>query len=196
MKPSVVHHDEELQRTKGIVYSRCRVLDDLRVNQSQHGVHGVDLRESTKFVTDLSVDRGHIGECSEREGAHRWGHHYSYWDYFEGDTSFVAPRYESVKDELLLNEAASITMPQFTDLVENAQCLLSTERCRRTRCTDRGGRPYYAMARGERMTLQHLLSVAVYCNFQRLQRAIKAFAVFLNTINPHPVCFPRCCCVK
>ena len=31
-KSSAVHHDGVLRRTKAIVYSRCRVLDDLRVN--------------------------------------------------------------------------------------------------------------------------------------------------------------------
>ena len=161
-KADVAHNDEAIRSTKKIVYERSKVISDLKIYQSQQNVKGFDLRENNKYVSNLH--RNHIRETNEKEKKYSFGDRYCYWDYYEDDYWYIPNKYETMKDELLLNEAAPITLKQFNDLVEKAENYIKTNHCRKIMCTDKRGRPYYGIARKEGISIQHLIALFVYCN--------------------------------
>ena len=58
--------------------------------------------------------------------------------------------------------------------MEKSQCFIQSTHCKKIMCRDKRGRPYYGIANGELLSIDHLISLFVYCNFNALQRVLKS----------------------
>eukprot|EP01084_Bolivina_argentea_P306170 529013_1 len=129
---------------------------------------------------------------------YQYGQRYFYWEYYKKNTDFqdeahresinncgttlaandgsqlkdwyITKKYMSFKEELLLNKICTISISNWLHLKLKAQAHENTNLVRRMECPRRDTAKLYDMLRHQRFSIHHLISIMVYCNYDKLQR--------------------------
>eukprot|EP01084_Bolivina_argentea_P253400 425621_1 len=77
---------------------------------------------------------------------------------------FVQPCYGSLKEELLSSKC--IDIKQCKSIIEKAQSLLQTEKCKRMKCRSYDDSLHYGIREGEALRLEYLVALISFINFE------------------------------
>ncbi len=88
---------------------------------------------------------------------------------------FVDKKYGDLKEEMMGNLLCTLSPFQFAVSAQKASLLCSSRRVRGTKTGDiPSALRQYGIAKGSAMTKQHVLSVVLYCDWQRLSDALRS----------------------
>eukprot|EP01084_Bolivina_argentea_P121281 214926_1 len=83
---------------------------------------------------------------------------------------YISPKYDNIRDELTLNEVCHIGKEQVNVLVVKAKLLTDSNYAKSISCTRETAVECYEMKTGDPLSLNHVMVIMVYCNFDELSR--------------------------
>eukprot|EP01083_Nonionella_stella_P111859 328474_1 len=93
---------------------------------------------------------------------------------------FIPNKYGDLKDELLNNKITTIGKVQLQNVVDKARAYAQTSHVKAMVCPRATSAQCYDMQPGQPISLDHLISMMVYCNYDTLQRTFSATFRKLN----------------
>ena len=150
----VVVEEREMQETE---------LQSIRRSHTTNSSRGRAISFGNDFVTEDSVD-----ESSKNSMNFDFGVYLEYWR--SGRKNSVVPKHRTLKDELMNNRYHRITEKQYTFLREKCQKYLNPDLVAK----DIGiGNEICNISPGSPITIEHLIALKSYTDFDDLQRAFK-----------------------
>eukprot|EP01084_Bolivina_argentea_P137263 241747_1 len=139
----------------------------------------------------MQIDKKH------NENEYSYGVRYFYWTHYENNVStqddvhrlsgtslgsppdanpgyklmdwYICAKYHSFKEELSLNQICCISLSEWNNLLQKAQCHMETNLVRGIKCPRTRSAQFYDMQPDEKISAKHLMSMMIYCNFTELQ---------------------------
>eukprot|EP01083_Nonionella_stella_P278004 945277_1 len=113
--------------------------------------------------SSAETDRAAMFEISARHGVPNSsvGRTVSEWH--------IKPKYQTLRDELLLNSIATVGKNEFDLSMRKAAVHEQTNEVKQLKCTRGDSAEYYEMKTGDKITKDQIMAVMLYCNFDDLQ---------------------------
>eukprot|EP01083_Nonionella_stella_P281063 956327_1 len=112
----------------------------------------------------------------EEEYVHNRNHHSGY----KPHQLYVHAKYSNIKEELL-SKVISFDTAAFTNLMQKAVAIASTKEARSLKA-ERNQLLHYCIAHGSQISLNHLVSIILYCDYSAL---CTAFSASFRRLQPY-----------
>eukprot|EP01084_Bolivina_argentea_P085803 155086_1 len=83
---------------------------------------------------------------------------------------YIEPKHKDIKTELLCNDICCIGRKQWENVVHKASIFYETEKAKCTFCSRQKSAVWYEMKFGDFMSVNHLIAMLMYCNYDLLSR--------------------------
>eukprot|EP01084_Bolivina_argentea_P054362 99718_1 len=169
-----IYWDEQLLTLKAYLKSKREQLKKMR---------GVNRVENNKFVTNVNTtDKGNWhddeeekkNESTDDNESKQENHDYSFglrYCCWSGDNCDIKlkQKYASLKDELVSNTIYTLEANVFGSAYNKAQCLLNESNIiKNMSCRKRSGGRIYEIQPGSLLTINHILSIILYTDYDTL----------------------------
>eukprot|EP01084_Bolivina_argentea_P036057 66736_1 len=127
------------------------------------------------------------------EKMYSFGYRFYYWDYYFSNKDYdehnfnhetcrpykledwyIQEKYDCLKDELLNNDLYSLSKSQYESLLQKAVKNLLCEYGKTIQCKRDKWDKKYETKKGDIITLEHILAMMTYCNYDQLQHVFSA----------------------
>eukprot|EP01084_Bolivina_argentea_P168962 292919_1 len=163
------------------------------------GLERLKNNEQNKFLlntedTSNTTQESQSESKSNNDKSYSFGYRYFYWKQFENDQTrsdfiqglgscsmkrantnytiadfYVTKKYDTFKDETISNVKCKLSAFQWNQLVKMAKIHLDSKHGRTFKCLRLKSAAYYDKKYGDTLTLQYLIAIMLYCNFDVLQ---------------------------
>ena len=105
----------------------------------------------------------------EKVNAYGFGIRWYYWKKYRQSAFYVTPKFSDFKTELLQNNICSLDIQDWDAAFQSAAQYIETQKAKKTKCNGSPLMWYYGIEKNTTLSLNHLLSMVIYCNYDNLQ---------------------------
>eukprot|EP01084_Bolivina_argentea_P215053 365074_1 len=182
----------QTNNSDSVVFIRKRISKLFNTKQSRlRHVHDLNRIQSVRY--------NHIGKTirANRLNKYEYGFRFFYWSYYKNksiryddarcfsmtaDTTkheansgyalkdlYIDPKYNNLKFEVLNNEICRLDNIHWNQLISKGECHISTIHFKGFKCARMRSAENYEMKPGQLISLRHVISMMIYCNYDFLQ---------------------------
>eukprot|EP01084_Bolivina_argentea_P076713 139064_1 len=149
-----------------------------------------------KFKTEFTEQKQNVSE------QYQYGFRFYYWKHSKSDhrqwiedvsarksfkqyqNLYIDQKYRNLEDELTNNSVCVISKLQFGQLLQKAQVYVDSDLIKEIFCPRKQSAKCYDMYYEQTMSVEHIISLMVYCNYDELQRKFsETFRKLQNETN-------------